>query len=151
MNKLITASLYAAFTLSAANASAVSLGTVGTAVDVVAAGAATNTAQTIELTAIANRAGFVKNTFDITLSANTALSVVDNATSFGVSAGSNRGRGVYTGHSDGGSVTQCGDLVDDSVTNKAASAVATRLAIANANACSVTTGGTTGGTTSTGG
>jgi len=134
MNKLLVASLFCAATFSASGVNAVQL-TANTAVPVVAASAASNTAQTIELTAIANRAGFVKNTFDITLSANTALSVIDNATAFGVSAGSNRGRGVYTGHSDGGSVTQCGDLVDDSVTNKAASQVAARLAIASANAC----------------
>lgn len=57
----------------------------------------------------ADRAGFVKNDFEFTVSANSAIRAVENGTrSLAVGAVSTRGRNVFTGHSDGGSVSQCG-------------------------------------------
>ncbi len=57
----------------------------------------------------AGRAGFVKNDFEFTVSANSAIMSVENETrAMAVGAVSTRGRNLFTGHSDGGSVAQCG-------------------------------------------
>lgn len=87
---------------------------------------------------VAARAGFVKNRFEFVISANNAVLVQDNAQTsrFGVAVGSNKGYGLYTGSSLGGSVSQCGALVDKGTENLAASlVVAANLVVANANAC----------------
>ena len=54
---------------------------------------------------------FVKNNFDFTLSANTIIQSKEDAESryMGVATANVRGRNIFTGHSDGGSVTSCGD------------------------------------------
>lgn len=70
--------------------------------------AAVNSAADYSLTAVAARAGFVKNDLLVTTSANVLVGVRDATVRFGVVAGSNKGRNVFTGTSDGGSVTQCG-------------------------------------------
>lgn len=70
--------------------------------------AAVNTAVDFSLTAVPARAGFVKNNLAVTTSANVLVGVQDQTVRFGVVAGSNKGRNVFTGTSDGGSVTQCG-------------------------------------------
>lgn len=77
--------------------------------------------------AAANRGGFVKNDFDFTLSAWTIARAVESADFRAMSVGavSARGRSLYTGNSDGGSVAQCGD----SVTAEAAKTVATLVAL----------------------
>ncbi len=72
------------------------------------AAAAVNTSVDYSLTAVAARAGFVKNNLLVTTSANVLVGVQDQTVRFGVVAGSNKGRNVFTGTSDGGSVTQCG-------------------------------------------
>lgn len=98
-----------------------------------------NLAEQFALTALGNRAGFVKNNFEATLSANVAAGVTDDAANnrFGTVAGSNKGYTVFTGSSVGGSVSQCGQQVkkgDDA--NLAASlVVAGTLVLANANGC----------------
>lgn len=80
-----------------------------------------NTAsQKVTVTAIgtagtrSSRTGFVKNDFEVTISATVEIVAADTNTAFGVGAGSSKGRAVFTGHSDGGSVTQCGDLAASS-------------------------------------
>lgn len=70
--------------------------------------AVVNTAADYSLTAVAANAGFVKNALAVTTSANVLVGVQDQTVRFGVVAGSNKGRNVFTGTSDGGSVTQCG-------------------------------------------
>lgn len=65
-------------------------------------------------TATAARAGYVKNDFDFTMSAWSIGKAVEPATGgaqLSVGVVSARGRGVYTGNSNGGSVSQCGTLV----------------------------------------
>jgi len=54
---------------------------------------------------------FVKNSFNFTLSANTILDAAedDDGRYMGVVTANVRGRNIFTGHSDGGSVTSCGD------------------------------------------
>ncbi|WP_394560696.1 hypothetical protein [Aquipseudomonas alcaligenes] len=97
-----------------------------------------NVAQTGTLTARTGRAGFVKNNFDFTVSANVAAGVNDNAANsrFGVIAGSNKGYNVFTGSSVGGSISQCGASILKTVTNLAASEVASdKLVLDNANGC----------------
>lgn len=87
---------------------------------------------------VAARAGFVKNPFDFVISANNAVLVQDDAANsrFGVAVGSNKGYGVYTGSSLGGSVAQCGTLVAKGTENLAASLVVNgTLVLANANGC----------------
>lgn len=78
-------------------------------------------------TAAADRAGFVKNDFDFTLSAWSVATAVESADVRALSVGavSVRGRSLYTGNSDGGSVAQCGD----SLTSTEAKTVATVLAL----------------------
>lgn len=99
---------------------------------------AVNVAKAYALTPIASRAGFIKNPFEVTLSANVIAGLNDNAANsrMGVIAGSNKGYNVYTGSSVGGSVTQCGTPVAKTVTDLAASAVvAASLVMGNDNAC----------------
>lgn len=99
---------------------------------------AVNVAKAYALTPIASRAGFIKNPFEVTLSANVIAGLNDNAANsrMGVIAGSNKGYNVYTGSSVGGSVTQCGTPVAKNVTNLAASEIVTgSLVLANDNAC----------------
>lgn len=97
-----------------------------------------NLARQYTFTAIASRAGFIKNTFDGTLSANVIAGLNDDATNnrMGVVAGSNKGYTVFTGSSVGGSVAQCGAPVAKNTANLASSLVATgTLVLANANGC----------------
>lgn len=100
---------------------------------------AINNAQTGTLTAIAARGGFVKNNFDFTVSSNVVAGVSDDFANnrFGVIAGSNKGYGVYTGSSVGGSIAQCGALIADKNTaNLAATLVVTgNLVLNNPNGC----------------
>ncbi|WP_404437607.1 hypothetical protein [Stutzerimonas chloritidismutans] len=72
-----------------------------------------NLARQFAFTAIPSRAGFIKNDFEGTLSANVIAGVIDDAANnrMGVVAGSNKGYVVFTGSSVGGSVSQCGKPV----------------------------------------
>lgn len=65
---------------------------------------------TVSGTALANRF-FVKNDFNFTLSANTIIQTDEDAEGryMGVATTNARGRNIFTGNSDGGSVTNCGD------------------------------------------
>lgn len=127
MKKIIAASLFAGFFASfGATAAPVNVPLV--AATPVAVGNVTtdiNLARQFSIVALGNRAGFVKNSFDSTLSANVIAFVLDDAADsrFGVSAGSNKGYVVFTGSSVGGSVSQCGDLIAKGTANLAASAV----------------------------
>lgn len=99
-----------------------------------------NLAQTGTLTAIASRAGFVKQNFDFTVSSNVALGVNDAAATnrFGVIAGSNKGYNVFTGSSVGGSVSSCGAQIPNDSTNPnlgAGQVTTGNLVLANANGC----------------
>lgn len=97
-----------------------------------------NLARQYTLTAIAGRAGVIKNSFDATLSANVIAGLVDDATNnrLGVIAGSNKGYVMFTGSSVGGSVAQCGNPIAKGTANLAASEVKTaNLNLANANGC----------------
>ncbi|MBL0952385.1 MAG: hypothetical protein IBJ08_17340 [Pseudomonas sp.] len=97
-----------------------------------------NLAQQVNIQAQANRAGFVKNNFQGTLSANVAAGVNEDSVNnrFGSVAGSNKGYTVFTGSSVGGSVSQCGPQVDKGTADLAASLVEDgTLVLANANGC----------------
>lgn len=132
MKKILAATLFASV-FAAAGAQAATTSTV-TTIQLVpgynAIGSVTtniNLARQFTFTAIASRAGFIKNSFDGTLSANVVAGLVDEAANnrMGVVAGSNKGYTVFTGSSVGGSVSQCGPQIAKTVTNLAASAVAT--------------------------
>lgn len=95
-----------------------------------------NSSQSAKILAIKDREGFVKNDFEITVSANVGIAALDENTRFGVIAGSNRGRAVFTGTSEGGSVTQCGDLVKKDKKDGGASLVTDAvLVLDNPNGC----------------
>ncbi|WP_445937099.1 hypothetical protein, partial [Pseudomonas sp.] len=98
-----------------------------------------NLARQFAVTAVTQRAGFVKNDFEATLSANVIAGAFDNAANnrFGVIAGSNKGYNVFTGSSVGGSVSQCGKpAVKGTDADLAAKYVVTgSLELANANGC----------------
>lgn len=109
-----------------------------TFVAVIASGDEQNQSATGSLLAVADRAGFVKNDFEITISANVALGVIDEDTRFGVISGSNKGRALYTGSSDGGSVTQCDDLIDKDTAGLAGSlVVAGSIDLDEPNGCGI--------------
>lgn len=141
MKKIAAVVLFS--TLAATNAFAGGTATTATAVTLAdgynALGTtAVNVAKAYALTPIQSRAGFIKNPFEVTLSANVIAGLNDNAANsrMGVIAGSNKGYNVYTGSSVGGSVTQCGTPVLKTVTNLAASEVGTaQLVMGNDNAC----------------
>lgn len=98
-----------------------------------------NLARQFTILALDNRAGFVKNDFESTLSANVVAGAFDNAANnrFGVIAASNKGYSLFTGSSVGGSVAQCGDPVDKAQQGDLAAAlvVAGNLVLANPNGC----------------
>ncbi len=97
-----------------------------------------NLARQYAFTAIDSRAGFIKNNFEGTLSANVVAGLIDDATDnrMGVVAGSNKGYTVFTGSSVGGSVAQCGAAVAKTVTSLAASKVAeASMDLDKANGC----------------
>ena len=78
---------------------------------------------------------FIVNDFDFTVSANVAVSAVQNAQAMAVAAGSTKGRNVFTGHSNGGSVSQCNtDPITDATANPA-TLTETELNIANTDGC----------------
>lgn len=84
-----------------------------------------NIPRPFNILAVADRAGFVKNTFQVTLSANVIAGIFDNNANnrMGVIAGSNKGYTLFTGSSVGGSVAQCGDPVASDTADLAASLV----------------------------
>ncbi|WP_313279624.1 hypothetical protein [Stutzerimonas balearica] len=141
MKKIIAAALFASIFASAtANA-----GTTPTSVKLKdgynAIGDATtniNLARQFNIEAIDGRAGFIKNDFEATLSANVFAALTDDAANnrMGVVAGSNKGYTVFTGSSVGGSVSQCGDPVAKSTAGLATTLVKSdTLVLANANGC----------------
>jgi hypothetical protein len=99
-----------------------------------------NLARSGLMTAQASRAGFVKNNFEFTISANVVAGINEDVANgrFGVIAGSNKGYVVFTGTSVGGSISQCGPLIGKQVGNLAASAVITaNLAFGQPNGCNL--------------
>lgn len=57
---------------------------------------------------------FVKNAFRFTLSANVVMNAVEDEANngwFAVGTYNSQGRNIFTSHSDGGSVTSCGDAL----------------------------------------
>lgn len=109
MKKIIAATLFASvFASAAANAATVALANGYNAIGDTKT--EINLARQYAFTAIASRAGFIKNDFEGTLSANVVAGLVDDAANnrLGVIAGSNKGYVVFTGSSVGGSVSQCG-------------------------------------------
>jgi hypothetical protein len=100
-----------------------------------------NLARSGLMTARANRAGFVKNNFEFTISANVVAGVSEDAANsrFGVVSGSNKGYVVFTGTSVGGSIAQCGSPVPKADANLAAGKVAgNALLFGKPNGCNRT-------------
>jgi hypothetical protein len=100
-----------------------------------------NLARSGLMTAQAGRAGFVKNNFEFTISANVVAGInEDSANSrFGVISGSNKGYVVFTGTSVGGSISQCGQPVGKGIENLAGSLVdGGNLAFGRPNGCNRT-------------
>ncbi|NMZ68536.1 hypothetical protein SAMN05216370_1203 [Pseudomonas peli] len=94
------------------------------------------------MTAQPGRAGFVKNSFDFTVSANVIAGVLEQPANsrFGVVAGSNKGYSVFTGSSVGGSISQCGPQVAKDKTDLGASLVVdSTLDMTKANGCAIVT------------
>lgn len=95
---------------------------------------------------------FVKNDFDFTLSANTIIATDEDTDGryMGVATANVRGRNIFTGNSDGGSVTNCGDpltATDAKVAGAHAAEFATRFdaTLTAASSCSTAPAPTTGG------
>lgn len=78
---------------------------------------------------------FLVNDFDFTVSSGVAISAVQSAQGMAVSAGATKGRNVFTGHSNGGSVSQCNeDPITDTTANPA-TLTADNLEILNVDGC----------------
>lgn len=139
MKKILAATLFASVFASAGAYAAPTAIQVVTGYNTIASvGADINLARQFTITAIASRAGFIKNSFDATLSANVVAGLSDDAANnrMGVVAGSNKGYTVFTGSSVGGSVAQCGEPIAKSVSGLASTKVETgTLNLANANGC----------------
>lgn len=146
MKKIIAAALFAsAFISAGAHATGGGGGSTTTTIPLKtgynAIGSVTtdiNLARQYAFTAIASRAGFIKNDFEGTLSANVIAGLNDDAANnrMGVVAGSNKGYTVFTGSSVGGSVSQCGKPTTKSDTNLSAGLVVTgTLDLSKANGC----------------
>lgn len=142
MKKIIAAALFSASLISAG---AHATGTTGPTKITIANGYTKvgdvaeqiNLARQFAFTALPGRAGFIKNDFEGTLSANVVAGLIDDAANnrMGVVAGSNKGYVVFTGSSVGGSVSQCGKPAvkgtDDNLAAKFVVAGTTDLTKAN--------------------
>ena len=146
MKKIIAASLFAGLFTSAAFATTptaditVDLTGGGYKAIGTATGTGINLARSGLMTAQDSRAGFVKNNFEFTVSANVVAGINEDAANsrFGVISGSNKGYALFTGTSVGGSISQCGPLIAKSVPNLAASAVITaNLVFGQPNGCNL--------------
>ena len=139
MKKIIAATLFASvFASAAANAATTTIALADGYNAIGDVATDINLARQYTFTAIASRAGFIKNSFDGTLSANVVAALTDDATNnrMGVVAGSNKGYTVFTGSSVGGSVSQCGDPVTKDTANLATTLVVEgTLVLDNANGC----------------
>ncbi|MDT3708815.1 MAG: hypothetical protein ROZ65_01560 [Pseudomonadaceae bacterium] len=143
MKKIIAAALFAsAFASVGAHAAGTSTTTTITLVDgynqIGDVATNINLARQYAFTAIASRAGFIKNNFEGTLSANVVAGLSDDAANnrMGVVAGSNKGYTVFTGSSVGGSVSQCGKPTTKSDKDLGAGLVVTgTLDLSKANGC----------------
>lgn len=82
---------------------------------------------------------FIVNPFNFTVSAGVAMSAVQDAGNMAVSSGATKGRNVFTGHSNGGSVSQCDAPTVAGSTTTPATIVATgtRMVLANIDGCSI--------------
>jgi hypothetical protein len=145
MKKIIAASLFASLFSSMAFATTPAPDITVTLADgYQAVGSLTdkiNLARSGLMTAQASRAGFVKNNFEFTISANVVAGInEDSANSrFGVISGSNKGYVVFTGTSVGGSISQCGQPVGKGIENLAGSLViGGNLAFGRPNGCNRT-------------
>lgn len=107
------------------------LTTAGTAASV----SAGNSAQTVTVTT-GTSGMFIVNPFNFTVSAGVAVGAVQNAGNLAVSGGATKGRNVFTGHSNGGSVSQCGAATTAGSTTTPDTFVTSRLAIAKVDGCS---------------
>lgn len=97
---------------------------------------AVNASCTVDVTGdSATVSTFVVNDFDFTVSANVAVSAVQNEQSMAVAAGSTKGRNVFTGHSNGGSVSQCNTAPITDATANPATLTDDELNIANTDGC----------------
>jgi len=141
MKKIIAAALFASIFASATANAGTTPTTVKLANGYNKIGDATtniNLARQFNIQAIENRAGFIKNGFEATLSANVFAGLIDDAGNnrMGVVAGSNKGYTVFTGSSVGGSVSQCGGPVAKGTAGLATTLVqGDTLALDNANGC----------------
>lgn len=99
--------------------------------------AAANTAQTVTVTTAASGL-FIVNPFNFTVSSGVAVGAVQDGANLAVSSGAGKGRNVFTGHSNGGSVSQCDTpTTAGSSTTPATIVVAgTRLVLTKIDGCS---------------
>lgn len=95
---------------------------------------ATNAAQSFAVTTAADM--FIVNPFNFTVSAGVAIGAIQDAANLGVSAGAVKGRTIFTGHSNGGSISQCGAQTAAGDTATPDTLVGDRLNLANIDACS---------------
>lgn len=79
---------------------------------------------------------FVVNAFSFTVSANVVVDAAETGSAMAVSAAAAKGRNVFTGHSNGGSVSQCGEVIVPTSQTDPTDEVSNRLNIDNIDGCS---------------
>lgn len=85
---------------------------------------------------------FVKNDFDLTLSANVQLMTNETARAMATGTVNTNGRNIFTGHSDGGSVSNCGEpltAAEAKAVNGLTGALTARFEIDNNGGCKLAT------------
>lgn len=78
---------------------------------------------------------FVVNAFSFTVSANVVVDADESGSAMAVSSAAAKGRNVFTGHSNGGSVSQCGTVIVPTSTTDPTDEVSSRLNIDNIDGC----------------
>lgn len=68
----------------------------------------TPSAQTVRVVPQSGSTLFIVNPFNFTISAGVGVGAMQDAANLAVGAGAAKGRTVFSGHSNGGSVSQCG-------------------------------------------
>lgn len=79
---------------------------------------------------------FVVNPFSFTISANVVVDAAESPSAMAVGAAAAKGRNVFTGHSNGGSVSQCDAPVVPTSSDDPTQHVTERLEIDNVDGCS---------------
>lgn len=102
----------------------------------VAEQASTSSAQTVRVVPASGSTLFIVNPFNFTMSAGVGVGAIQDAANLVVGAGAAKGRTIYSGHSNGGSVSQCGTQTTAGDTATPDTLAGDRLSLTKVDGCS---------------